>query len=77
MTDEKQRWAVGRGVPLTRLQWILIAVTVVVDVVGMTVFIIMGNPTMAGGVGGIAALILVGVNLGAIGARNDRIVRGK
>ena len=77
MVDDKRRWAIGHGPPLTRVQWIVFAVTVVVDVVGMTVFIIVGNPAMAGGVGGVCALTLAGVQLAAIGARNDRIVRGK
>lgn len=73
--SEKRRWAIGRGLPLTAVQWAIFSGAVLVAVVGMTVLIVVGRPALAGGVGGLAALTMVGVQLAGIGARNDRIVR--
>ncbi len=74
--SEKRRYAIGRGVPLTAVQWVIFGGALLVAVVGMTVLIVVGRPGLVGGVGGLAALTMVGVQLAGIGVRNDRIVRG-
>lgn len=73
---EKQRWAIRRGVPLTRVQWIVFAAAGSVGIIGMVVLIVVGKINWAGIVGGLAALTMVSVVLAATGARNDRIARG-
>jgi hypothetical protein len=76
--DEKRRWALRSGtVPLTRTQWIVVAVVLLIAVICIPLFIILGHAVWAAGVGSVGGLILVGVQLAAIGARNDRIGRGQ
>ena len=75
MTDGKPRRSLGRGVPLTRLQWTVIVAALVVAVVGMTTLIILGSP-WAGAVGGIAGIVVSGVVFSGW-SRNERISQGK
>ncbi|AZI56883.1 hypothetical protein EH165_00560 [Nakamurella antarctica] len=74
--SEKRRYSVGRGLPLTAVQWTIFGGALLVAVVGMTGLIVLGRLVLAAGVGGLAALTMAGVQLAGIGARNDRIVRG-
>ncbi len=72
----KRRYAIGRSVPLTAVQWAIFYGAALVAVVGMTVLIVVGRLALAGGIGSLAILTMTGVQLAGIGARNDRIVRG-
>jgi heme O synthase-like polyprenyltransferase len=74
MTDDKPRRSLGRGVPLTRLQWTAIVAAVVVAVVGMTTLIIPGSP-WAGAVGGIAGIVISAVVFTGW-TRNERMRQG-